>query len=105
MKKYIWSIASSLFEWTPEGVNYSNQRFMDHVNNVFLNPDYPKLRDYHRSPMWGMEDGFDTPEKFAVLLAKSFGRNISLEESPDDFREWHKKNAAPYHYYDCGLTE
>lgn len=56
MSQYIWSIATALFEWTPECVNYTHQGLMDHANNVFLGNPHPELEDYHRSPMWEMEE-------------------------------------------------
>lgn len=105
MPKYIWKIAKELFEWTPNGVNYTNESLMKHVNAVFLGTRKSNLKDDQRSPMWDMEDGFDTPEKFAVLLAKSFGWNISLKVAPGSFEKWHRKNAEPYYINDCTGAE
>lgn len=63
------------------------------------------MTEDQRSPMWSMEEGFDTPEKFAVLLAKCFGWDINLIQAPAEFTKWHEENSEPYFIYDCGLTD
>lgn len=102
MTKYVWSITKNLFEWTPSGINYTSEYMMDYVNSIFLGKRDPNLRDDQRSPLWNIEEGFDTPEHFAALLAKCFGWNVTLEEAPDEFRKWHDKNAEPYFIEECG---
>lgn len=103
MTKYVWTIAKAAFEWTPTGINYSDEELMNYVNDVYFEGKDSWVDELNRSPMWELENGFDTPEHFAALLSRCFGINIQLRQAPKKFTKWFNQNIAPYHPYDCGL--